>query len=190
MKDDLTAKRLAYAKSMWRYAGNARPPFALPPAPGQESVWDYPRPPHLVPDLREVVIMANGIELARSHNALRLLETASPPTFYLPRKDIAMHLLIPGSGTSHCEWKGEAVYGSVRLPAQAQSQQFDNVAWSYAKPLAPYEALADYVGFYPQPLECFVNGERVRAQPGRFYAGWVTAEVVGPFKGEPGSGGW
>lgn len=134
--------------------------------------------------------MANGIELARSLNALRLLETASPPTFYLPRKDIATHLLVPGSGTSHCEWKGEAAYGSVRLPAQAQSQQFDNVAWFYAQPLAPYEALADHVGFYPQLLACFVNGERVQAQPGRFYAGWVTAEVVGPFKGEPGSGGW
>ena len=182
-----TTERLARASAMWRYVGRERPPFALLPGPGQESVWDYPRPPRLALDSREVVVMAGGLEIARSRGALRLLETASPPGFYLPAQDVRTELLTPAVGASHCEWKGEAIYWSVQLP---EGNLLDSVGWSYPQPLAPYEALAGHFGFYPQHLSCFVDGVRVQPQPGRFYAGWITPDVVGPFKGTAGSGGW
>jgi uncharacterized protein (DUF427 family) len=171
---------------MWHYIGRGRPPFAHPVGPGQESVWDYPRPPRVELDRREVIVAADGIELARTSRALRVLETASPPTFYVPRADIRDGVLEPAEGSSHCEWKGRAVYWSVRTPRRLLAR----VAWSYPEPHPPFDALRDHVGFYPAPLECFVGGERVRPQPGRFYAGWITDEVVGPFKGEPGTEGW
>jgi len=186
MKDN-TSERLARAAAMWRHVGCERPPFALPPGPGQESVWDYPRPPRLVPDAREVVVMAGSVEIARSCQALRLLETASPPGFYLPALDVRTDLLTPAAGLSNCEWKGQAVYWSVKQP---EGDELDSVAWSYPQPLAPYEALAGHFGFYPQHLACFVAGSRVQPQPGRFYAGWITLDVVGPFKGAAGSDGW
>ena len=176
----------ARARAMWRHVGQVRPPFAQTPGPGQESVWDYPRPPHLEPDAREVRVMAGPVEIARTRRALRLLETASPPTFYLLPDDVLMALLRQAEGASFCEWKGEARYWSV----QAGLQWRDAVAWSYAQPLPGFERLRDHIAFYPSKLECFVAGVRALPQPGRFYAGWVTPEVVGPFKGEPGSGGW
>lgn len=185
--NDSNLERLARAAAMWQHIGRERPSFALPPGPGQESVWDYPRPPRLVPDGREVVVLAGGIEIARSRRALRLLETASPPGFYLPAPDVRTDLLTPAAGASLCEWKGQAVYWSV--PPLA-GDALDSVAWSYPQPLAPYGALAGHFGFYPQRLACFVGGVRVQPQPGRFYAGWITPEVVGPFKGAAGSGGW
>ncbi len=180
-------ERLARARAMWRYVGEDRPPFALAPGAGQESVWDYPRPPRLAPDAREVVVCAGALEIARTSRALRLLETASPPTFYLPAADVRMDLLVEAGGSSHCEWKGNAAYASVQLP---DGTLFDRAAWFYERPLPPYEALTGMVAFYPTELACFVAGERVRPQPGRFYAGWITDELAGPFKGEPGSGGW
>lgn len=180
-------ERLARARAMWRYVGEERPPFAVAPRPGQESVWDYPRPPRLAPDAREVVVRCGGVEIARTVRSLRLLETASPPTFYLPAADVHVEWLEPAPGSSHCEWKGTAAYWALRLP---DGTGLDDAVWSYAAPLAPYEALAGHFAFYPNRFECFVAGERVRPQPGHFYAGWITDELVGPFKGEPGSGGW
>lgn len=181
-----SSDRLARARALWRFVGDERPAFALQPGPGQESVWDYPRPPRLMPDSREVVVRFGGIEIARSGRALRLLETASPPTFYLPPADVRTELLERADGSSHCEWKGEAGYWSVVM----EGRRLDAVAWSYDAPHAEYRDLLGHIAFYPQPLDCRVDGERVRPQPGRFYAGWITSELVGPFKGEPGSGGW
>jgi uncharacterized protein (DUF427 family) len=186
-RPDPHADRLEQAKALWRYVGEARPPFAVLPGPGQVSVWDFPRPPRLVPDAREVVVMAGDTEVARTRHALRLLETASPPTFYLPAHDVRVDLLRPACGASHCEWKGEAAYWSVQQP---DGRLLEGVAWSYPHPLPPYQALAGHFAFYPQQLVCLVDGECVQPQPGRFYAGWITPELVGPFKGEPGSGGW
>ena len=186
MKDS-DRERLARASAMWRYVGSERPAFALPPGAGQESVWDYPRPPRLQLDSREVIVLAGDLEIARSRRALRLLETASPPGFYLPAQDVRTALLRPAAGASQCEWKGQAAYWSVQPPG---GDALDSVAWCYPQPLAPYEALAGYFGFYPQHLACFVGGVRVQPQPGRFYAGWITPDVVGPFKGAAGSGGW
>ena len=178
-------ERLERARAQWRYVGNERPPFAVAPRPGQESVWDYPRPPRLAPDAREVVVRAGAVELARSSRTLRLLETANPPTFYVPAADVRTELLVPDEGGSLCEWKGRARYWSAELPGGRQV-----VAWSYPEPLPPYESLAGHFGFYAQRLACSVDGVPVRAQPGGFYGGWITPELAGPFKGEPGSHGW
>ncbi len=179
---DSTARSLA----MWRYHGQERPPFAETPGPGQESVWDYPRPPRIEADPREVLIRAGGIEIARTTRALRVLETASPPTYYLPEDDVLASALHAARGASSCEWKGSARY----LTVVAGGLRFDKAAWTYPQPLPAFDRLRGHVGFYAKPLECFVGGCLVRPQPGMFYAGWITPEIVGPFKGEDGSAGW
>lgn len=182
----LDKRSIEAARAQWHWRGQARPSFAVVPAPGQASVWDYPRPPGLAPDTREVIVRWGNVEIARTRRAVRVLETAHPPSFYLPWADVARSFLQPASGSSFCEWKGPAQYwtlvdGDRRLP---------RVAWSYPQPLSGAEAIADCVAFYPADLDCRVDGAVVRAQPGGFYGGWITPELVGPFKGEPGSGNW
>jgi len=149
-------------------------------------VWDYPRPPRIVADSREVVVRWGALEIARTRRAVRVLETAHPPSFYLPWEDVATDLFQAAKGSSFCEWKGPASYWSLvdgerRLPS---------VAWSYPHPLAGAEAIADCVAVYPTLLDCRVDGAIVTPQPGGFYGGWITPELVGPFKGEPGSEAW
>jgi uncharacterized protein (DUF427 family) len=159
----------------------------IPPGPGQESVWDYPRPPRLEPTSRLVVVTFGGVEIARSTRALRLLETSHPPTYYVPPEDVRREHLFPAPGASVCEWKGAARYWSIRVGERVSQQ----AAWSYADPVARYAALRDHLCFYASRVDaCFVDGERVTPQPGDFYGGWITADIVGPFKGGPGSMGW
>jgi uncharacterized protein (DUF427 family) len=177
---------LAQATALWRWTGRDRPPFALLPAPGQESVWDYPRPPRLVADPREVIVTVGGVEVVRTRRALRLLETASPPAFYLPLADADPVAFQPAAGASHCEWKGRARYWTI----VAGGLRLERAAWSYDSPPARYAAIVDHVALYPEPAVCTVAGERVRRQEGGFYGGWVTDEIVGPWKGGPGTGGW
>lgn len=166
--------------------GRQRPSFAVVPRRGQESVWDYPRPPRLAPDCREVIVRAGDTLVARTVRATRILETASPPTFYIPIEDVVPGVLEPAAGASYCEWKGRARYWSVR----AGGRVIERAAWSYPEPLPGFEAIGRSVAFYASTLECAVDGERVRPQPGGFYGGWITGDVVGPFKGEPGTLGW
>lgn len=177
---------LQRARAQWRWRGHDRPSFAVVPGPGQESVWDYPRPPRLVRDDREVVVRWRDLEVARTRRAIRVLETSHPPSFYIPWDDAARSLFQKAPGASVCEWKGPAQYWSLMDGAHA----LRSVAWSYPHPLAGAEVLADYVALYPSMLECRVDGAPVRPQPGGFYGGWITPELVGPFKGEPGSHGW
>lgn len=174
------------ARQKWRYTGEGRPEFAHEPGPSQESVWDYPRPPRLERDGRRVQVIANGITVGETDAALRVLETASPPTFYLPPGDLRMEHLVPSSGRSMCEWKGPAHYWSVRVG----DVYIADAAWSYPDPFPGFEPIAGYLSFYPAKLECYVDGVRARPQPGDFYGGWITPELVGPFKGEAGSGWW
>ncbi len=174
------------ARSHWQWRGDSRPAHADVPAPGQVSVWDFPRPPIIVPDAREIVIHWDGVEIARTQRAVCVLETSHPPTFYLPREDIAEHLLIAGAGNSFCEWKGPAKYWTLAN----KERKLSNVAWSYPEPLAGAEALAGRLAFYPHHLTCTVSGASVTPQPGGFYGGWITPELVGPFKGARGSEGW
>jgi uncharacterized protein (DUF427 family) len=177
-------------RAKWQYRGEQRPSFAAAPALGQESVWDYPRPPRVERDPRRVEVRAGGVDLADSVRALRVLETASPPTFYLPSEDARLDLLVRVDGASECEWKGGAVYWALRGPEVSGGPGSEPVAWSYPSPLAGFEELADHLAFYPGRVECHVAGERVRAQPGGFYGGWITSEIAGPAKGEPGTESW
>lgn len=170
----------------WAHRGAQRPAFAVEPKPGQESVWDYPRPPCVVGDQREVVVRAFGVEIARTCAALRVLETSHPPTFYLPRGDVQMGHLARVSSGSRCEWKGEATYFDIVVG----DGRLERSAWSYERPFDDKASLADHIAFYASRVEALVDGEPVRPQAGGFYGGWITRELTGPFKGEPGSEGW
>ena len=171
---------------MWEFSGRQRPPFAETPAAGQESVWDYPRPPKLVADQRRVVVRFGEITIADSFETYRVLETAGSPTFYIPPKDVRVEFLQPFPGASVCEWKGTAKYWGLK--SRAPSRQA--IGWSYPTAQSPYEPITGYFSFYPGRIECSVDNERVRPQPGFFYGGWVTDEIVGPWKGEPGTERW
>lgn len=170
---------------MWNYRGDHRPPFAIAPGDGQESVWDYPRPPALSPDYRAVSVHHGEHCLARADRSIRVLETASPPTFYLPPESVHTDLLRPVTLTTFCEWKGTAHYYAL-----ADDPSDTPVAWYYARPYPRFADIAGHVAFYPRSLQCYVGGVPVRAQSGGFYGGWITPEIVGPFKGETGTGGW
>ncbi len=158
-----------------------------PVHPGQESVWDYPRPPIVAPCGKRVLIVHRGVTIADTLGAVRTLETSHPPTYYLPPADVLMSALHPIDGSSFCEWKGHARYFDVIVDGQRMAK----VAWSYPAPTANFELLRDYLAFYAEPFDaCFVGGERVTPQPGGFYGGWITADLAGPFKGVPGSRFW
>lgn len=170
---------------MWNYNGNTRPPYAIKPDAGQESVWDYPRPPRIEPCKREVLVRHGDKELARTHSALRVLETASPPTVYIPARDIDMNQLVKVPQQTFCEWKGYASYlGLVNAPDAAP------VAWQYLDPKESFSIIRDHIAFYPGRVDCFLDGEPVRPQQSEFYGGWITNDIVGPCKGDPGTEGW
>jgi len=179
---------IALARASWTWRGAARPAFAVAPGPGQESVWDYPRPPIVVTDARRVIVRCGAAIVADSRGAMRLLETSHPPTWYLPRADVDAARIRPSSRAgSFCEWKGQASY----LEVVGDDHEIAAAAWSYERPIDDaFTDLAGAVAFHATELECTVDGERVRPQPGGFYGGWITSELVGPWKGEPGSGGW
>ncbi len=158
-----------------------------PPQPGQESVWDYPRPPRVETSAKRVHVVFNGVILAETARAKRILETSHPPVYYLPQEDIVMAHLYPTNRASFCEFKGQARYWTVRVG----DREAQDAAWSYPHPAAGFEAIRDHLAFYPGKMKaCFVGDERVRAQAGDFYGGWITRAIVGPFKGAPGTQNW
>lgn len=161
-----------------------RPAFADEPGPGQESVWDYPRPPAIRPDARAIEVRDANAVVASAAHSYKVMETASPPTFYMPREAVDFDLLVPLSQTTYCEWKGTAKYWALKR------KRDEPVAWSYERPRARFETIRDHIAFYPGRVECYLGGEQAHTQAGRFYGGWITSEVVGPFKGEPGTGHW
>lgn len=175
---------LEKARSKWSNTGRTRPSFAEEPGPGHESVWDYPRPPAVLLDGRLVMVGDPDDPLASTRRALRVLETASPPTFYLPPDDVKRDRLLVVQGSSMCEWKGQARYWALK------EDHGQVIAWDYPDPFPEFQRLAGYVSFYPGRIRCSVDGEVVRPQPGGFYGGWVTDEIVGPLKGAPGTEGW
>jgi uncharacterized protein (DUF427 family) len=153
-----------------------------------ERVWDYPRPPAIAACSRPVRLEFGGHVLAASQRALRVLETSHPPTIYIPPQDIDMTLLTPSAGRgTWCEYKGAAAY----LDAVDGERRVVGVGWTYPAPTPGYEALRDHVAFYPGRVDAaWLGDERVHAQAGDFYGGWITADLVGPFKGAPGTLGW
>jgi len=157
------------------------------PAPGQESVWDYPRPPRVEPCKNRLRVEFNGETVAETARAYRLLETSHPPTYYIPRTDVRTEFLTPSLSRSFCEFKGEARYWDL----QVGSRTSRNALWSYASPNRPYGLLGDHLSFYAGRVDaCFVDEERVQPQLGDFYGGWITSRVVGPIKGGPGTRLW
>ena len=164
-----------------------RRPTPIPPGPGQESVWDYPRPPALEKVDAELRIEHAGRTIARTTRGYRVLETSHPPVYYFPPEDVDDGVLEPAEGRSFCEWKGLAEYVTVRVGDDV----FERVGWTYPDPTPAFEPLAGHIAFYARPFDgCYVGEEKVTPQPGEFYGGWITSNVVGPFKGIPGSAGW
>jgi len=159
----------------------------IAPGPGQESVWDYPRPPHLEPVEAVLRVDFAGDIIAETHRGYRVLETSHPPVYYIPPVDVRLQFLKPAPGRSFCEFKGAARYWSL----QVNGRHVENAAWSYPDPTRDFMVLKDYLAFYASRVDaCWVGGERVRAQDGDFYGGWITSGIVGPFKGAPGTQGW
>jgi uncharacterized protein (DUF427 family) len=153
----------------------------------QERVADYPRPPRLEPSPRLVTIRLGGVVIAETREAFRVLETFHPPSWYLPPACFRPGVLRPAPGRSFCEWKGIARYWTLA----AGGAVAERAGWSYPDPTAGFAAIADHVAVYAGRMEeCRVDGEIVVPQPGGFYGGWITAELVGPFKGAPGTEGW
>lgn len=162
-------------------------PQRVQPGPGQESVWDYPRPPVLRRTISHVRVEFGGERIVDTRRAIRLLETSQPPAFYLPRDDVRMDLLQPALRQTMCEWKGVANYFDVVVG----DQRSRDAAWTYPNPTGAYEDVAGHVAFYAQRVDaCWVDDDQVIANDGDFYGGWITPKVVGPFKGAPGTQFW
>lgn len=156
----------------------------IEPGPGQESVWDYPRPPRVEGSKRRAKVIFNGIVVAESDRALKVCETSGPPTYYIPEEDVRIDLLVPSDNASYCEWKGAAAYFDLVVDDRTSR----NAAWYYPSPKQRYRALDRHVAFYAGRVDAaYLDEERVEPQPGDFYGGWITHEIVGPFKGGPAS---
>ncbi|MDJ0979234.1 MAG: DUF427 domain-containing protein [Erythrobacter sp.] len=158
-----------------------------PVGPGQESVWDYPRPAIAERTERRIQIIHRGVALVDSQRAWRTLETSHPPTYYIPQDDIAMEYLTPNPRRTICEWKGQARYWDIRI----DDDLIVAGAWSYPEPTPSFASVRDHLAFYPDPLDqCLADGEPITPQPGQFYGGWISQYEAGPFKGVPGSRFW
>jgi uncharacterized protein (DUF427 family) len=165
----------------------SRPIQRQTPGENQESVWDYPRPPRVEPTGKRIRVIFNGVVIADTTRAKRVLETSHPPSYYIPPEDIKTEYLTATKQRTFCEFKGAASYWTIKVGDRVS----DNAGWSYKSPQKGYEAITDHVAFYAGRVdECYVDDERVHAQAGDFYGGWITANIVGPFKGEPGTWGW
>lgn len=162
-------------------------PIPVAPGPGQESVWDYPRPPRLEPVDKQVEIVFGGAVIVSAPQCFRVLETSHPPVYYIAPEFVTQGALRPASGSSVCEWKGRADYFDVVSGGRVA----ERAAWRYAAPTSSFAQIAGYIAFYAGPMDrCVVDGVVVTPQPGGFYGGWITPDIVGPFKGQPGSMGW
>lgn len=153
----------------------------------KESVWEYPRPPRLEPSTRLVRVIFADRVIAQTQRAFRILETSHPPTYYIPPDDVNREFLVPSTLHTFCEFKGQANYLSLRV----DDRNSENAGWYYANPASAFAAIRNYISFYASRVDiCFVDGERVQAQPGDFYGGWITSEIEGPFKGNPDTKTW
>lgn len=152
-----------------------------------ENVWDYPRPPSLERVSERLAVVFGGATIAETGESFRVLETSHAPTYYLPRQDIMPNTLIPSERRTLCEWKGQANYFDVVSNGEIARA----AAWNYANPLPAFEAITGYVAFYAEPMgACYIGSEQVKPQPGNFYGGWVTSNLVGPIKGAAGTMHW
>src|SRR5256885_14832494 len=155
----------------------------IEPKPGQESVWDYPRPPRVEASSKQIRVVFNGIVIADTQRAQRVLETSHPPVYYIPPEDVRREFLSRTKRASFCEWKGAASYYDIKVGDRTATE----AAWFYPNPSPAFASVKDHVAFYPGRMDaCYVNDELVQSQPGDFYGGWITADIVGPFKSRAG----
>ena len=177
MKPESPVQKLKRLRDQWNYRGSVRPPFAIEPGPDQESVWDYPRPPRIEDDSRLVKVFVGTTLIAESNRAKRVLETAGAPCFYIPPEDVRTEHLVQNDTRTFCEWKGEGI-GFDTVDGRK------DVAWAYPETFPDVKPIEGWIAFYASRATCFVDDERVEPQPGGYYGGWITHEVVGPFKAE------
>ncbi|MDE2836649.1 MAG: DUF427 domain-containing protein [Chloroflexota bacterium] len=171
----------------WRAFPRERPANVEVPGPGQESVWDYPRPPRLETVSKLLRVEFAGVTVAETTRGVRVCETAGPPVYYFPPEDVKRVFLHPMSHTTLCEWKGQASYWTLSV----RGLESQAAAWCYPSPFEGYEAIAGWFAFHAGRVDaCYVGGERVGPQPGGYYGGWITSDIVGPFKGGPGTERW
>ena len=162
-------------------------PQRIEPGPGQESVWDYPRPPALQPVAPRLRVVFGGVEVADTESGFRVCETSHAPAYYFPPGDVDGSVLQPAPGASFCEWKGVAAYFDV----VAGARRSERAAWAYPEPTPAFVPITDYVAFYAGSMDaCFVGAEEVSPMGGDFYGGWITSDLTGPFKGAPGTRHW
>ena len=178
------SREVAAARSAWRWDGRARPPFADVPVSGQVSVWDFPRPPSIEPVPAELEVRCGGRLVARTSNGMRVCETASAPAYYFPPGSVDAALATATGRQFHCEWKG------ISEAVQISSSGIANAGWRLTAVYPEFERLFGWTAFYPQAVDCFIDGTQVAPQPGGYYGGWVTADLAGPIKGGAGSAGW
>lgn len=157
------------------------------PGPGQRSVWDHPSPPIIEPVEARIRVRVGGLWLADTSDALQVLETGHPPAYFIPTRDVMAGMLDPGAGSERCPWKGRMAFWD----AFVDGSHFERVAWSHPDPPSDYEALADHLAFFLDVAdEGWVDEVQAKPQPGGFFGGWITPDLAGPYKGEPGSAGW
>lgn len=162
-------------------------PQRIEPKEGQESVWDYPRPPRIEDVSKRLRVIFNGETIADTKRARRVLETSHPPAYYIPLDDVKKEFLVSNTKHTFCEWKGQASYYDLKVG----EKRVNGVAWYYPTPIEAFVPIANYVCFYANKVdECYVDDEKVQAQEGDFYGGWITKDIVGPFKGATGTTGW
>ncbi|MGB0564012.1 MAG: DUF427 domain-containing protein [Spirulinaceae cyanobacterium] len=162
-------------------------PQRIEPQPGQESVWDYPRPAIAAPSTKRIKVVLNDVTIAESRNTHRVLETSHPPVYYIPIADVQMQYFTPTQRQSFCEWKGVARYYTLTVGEKT----VPNGAWQYPEPTPSFAAISESIAVYPSQMDaCWVDDEQVQAQAGDFYGGWITSDIVGPFKGAAGTFGW
>jgi uncharacterized protein (DUF427 family) len=159
----------------------------LRPNSDQESVWDYPRPPRIESTSKPIRVILNGEVVAETDHAVRVLETSHPPVYYIPPEDVRREYLISSTRKTFCEFKGAASYWTMRV----NGRTVENAAWSYQNPAPGYEAIKSFIAFYVSKMDaCYVGDEQARAQEGDFYGGWITSNIIGPFKGGPNTWDW
>ena len=152
-----------------------------------ESVWDYPRPPRVEASTRRIRVVLGDVTVAETTRAFRVLETSHPPAYYVPPEDVRSEYLRSSRRQTYCEFKGQASYYDLVVGERTVR----DAAWYYPDPSPGYEVIRDHLAFYPGRVDaCFVDEEKVAAQLGDFYGGWLTSDIVGPFKGGPGTAGW
>lgn len=173
------------------WAAARRPTTIEPVGEGEESVWDFPRPPRVETVTAPVTVTFQGTTIASTTAALRVLETAGAPVYHVPFADIIPGVLFANGRVTLCEWKGAAVYCDLHV-AGAVSR---DAAYTYPDPIDDlgqgYSRLRDTVVFYADRVDAAtIAGETVRPQPGGYYSGWVRSNLKGPIKGAPGSEHW